>query len=91
MEKWLERIEKKVDSIDGKIDTLNVATAEQAIHISRNTADLEHHIRRTEQNEEMILALKEEQAKGRAYLKAFHITLGVIATVVGIVVAINKI
>lgn len=43
----MDRIERKLDAIDEKLDNLVLAHAHQSKDISQNTKDLAEHIRRT--------------------------------------------
>lgn len=52
MEKWLERLEKKVDNQDNRLDELNITLTEIK-------GDLKDHMRRSIANEEANILLKE--------------------------------
>lgn len=87
MEKRFDRIEQKLDLMDEKLDKVVLTTAQQAMEITRNTDDLERHMRRTEQNEVMISLNRDSNIKLTSYLKTFHVLLGIATAIGGLIIA----
>lgn len=73
----MNRLYAKVDAMDQKLDQMSEALAGMAIILERNTVDVERHIRRTDLLEKQLLEFK-------TYIKAFHLVLGGIITIAGL-------
>lgn len=84
MEKRFDKLEEKLDTVIDHIGHINVTLA-------RNTKDLEHHIRRTEINEETLDLLKQEisplktaHAEAQGASKAVKAMWGVVGVLIGL-------
>ncbi len=86
MEKRLDKLDEKLDKVLDKIEEINVTLA-------KNTSDLEYHILRTNQNEEMISELREEikpLTKLQTKIEAIFSLVGKLSTGAGIIAGIVK-
>lgn len=81
MKHILERVEKKVDKLDDKMDRLDSKVTKLDIYVEKNTEDLEHHIRRTDLNEDRILRIEKIEQFIRG---AIWITLGIASVLVAV-------
>jgi chromosome segregation ATPase len=77
MESKLSKIEEKIDKLDSRLDSIDVTLGKQ--HSS-----LEHHIYRTELNEENIQILRKEMKP----LSEHVVTVNNIAKIISVVAAI---
>ena len=73
-----DKIDTGLEKLDDKLDGLSTQVAKLDFHVEKNTEDLEHHIKRTDLNEDRILRLEkiEQWLRGATW-----ITLGISGTV----------
>jgi hypothetical protein len=73
MKDQLDRLESKVDKTIDAVSEVGLAVARMEVHVDKNTADLENHIRRTDLAEVRIERLEKVEQWLRG---AMWITMG---------------
>lgn len=83
MSRDLERIEKKVDKLDERLDHIT-------IQLTRNTDSLEEHMKRSDHLEKIITPIHQDHLAVMRTLNAFKWVLGIVGAAVGIAVGISR-
>jgi hypothetical protein len=87
-------VDNKLERIEDKLDQMLEKQSEMVEVQIRQEADLRHHIYRTDQNEELLAILRDEQAplkKHVAMVEGAFKLLGMICTVLGLLFGLTKI
>lgn len=82
MDTKLNRIEDKIDKITDRLNDIDKT-------LVRNTADLENHMKRTEQNETMIKGLQEDLKPVKSHVALMN-NIAKIIVFLGVLAAIYK-
>jgi len=84
LDKWSGRVENTLDSLDKRLDRLDVTMA-------RNTEVLELHVRRTNELEDLVLPLEKRRQNVDGFVRISLGAIGAIAGVGGVILVLVRI